>query len=345
MKLGIVGGNSHVGTELCFIFRNFGIESVPILRNDLGATFLRYHGFQCRIGDVSDSEAAQRTLNDIDVVVVAAYDTKWGKEGRETNMRIVSHSVKFSAKASKIVYLSSIRAYSRQVDRTTPRWWMAPAHDREKRHLESHLRRESGRYAKDSTSLRCGHVFGKNQLRTAQLINKLSLGGKMKADVDGASLSNVVHTVTIADAILACAHRTGLQSMYSLVNHPQWSWREVFDYYSSDGAQVAFLGGTNTGKGLPMKWDPLKSVYKRVMKRGGLVFTLKLLLPEGIRRDYSRRFLLEQIRSEIGNVGRIAPLRMHEFVYKPVPGPELPGLSNTKALLKTSDVKDGIFGD
>jgi len=87
MKFAIVGANGQVGTELCFLLRNEDLEVVPIVRNKLAAGFLDYHGFDCRIADISDEEDAREALNDIDVIVVAALAS--GLQARRINRLLI----------------------------------------------------------------------------------------------------------------------------------------------------------------------------------------------------------------------------------------------------------------
>ena len=65
MKLGLIGANSNVGTELCFLLRN-SVELIPIVRNKIGSLFLNYHNFDCRISDMSNEHDASAALNDLD---------------------------------------------------------------------------------------------------------------------------------------------------------------------------------------------------------------------------------------------------------------------------------------
>jgi len=344
VKLGLVGGNSHIGTELCFIFRRFGIEPVPIVRNSMGATFLRHHDFQCRIADAADREAARKALADIDTVVVAAYDTGFSKEGRATNTKIVSNAISCSAEKSRIVYFSSIRALSRRLDKSTPRWFMAPAHDREKRHLESYLHRESRRSQKESFALRIGLAFGKNQPRTVNLIEMLSRAKRYTFGVSEDKASSVLHTVSLADAILLCASGKVSRGTYSLINNPPWTWGKVLKHYAPEGVSLVFAGDCHDKRVSPLYRRLPDSIFNSLKGNTGFKFTLKLILPGGLRRKYSRRFLLEDVESDISRLEGEAPLFVHGFEYEPVPGPFVPGMSETCTLLETRDVPEDIFG-
>ena len=74
MKLGLVGANGSVGTELCFLL-NEDTELKPIIRNRLGAVFLKHHGFNCHIADISQKNDAKENLSDVDLTVITSYTT------------------------------------------------------------------------------------------------------------------------------------------------------------------------------------------------------------------------------------------------------------------------------
>ena len=342
MNLAIVGGNSKIGTELCFILRRFGIEPTPVVRNGLGATFLRYHGFQCRIGDVGVDNVAEGLLRDMDTVAIAAYDTHWGKAGRAANKKLVSNCVRYSAPESKVIYFSSIRAYSRKVDKGTPRWWFAPAHDREKRYLESQLFNEARKNARKGFAFRIGHVFGKNQSRTRQLIGRLSASDAITVEVSPDKPSNVLHTVSLAEAITLCMKGSVPAGTYSLVNHPQWTWREVLDYYAPTSTKVTLNDRVKPSGGTSLSRRLVRHILGPLIRSGGFGYTLKLVVPDSYRRAYSRDSQLQLIRQEIDEL-ESTTLRMHEFQYGPAPGKEVPGLSITRDILENYEVPAGIF--
>ena len=63
MNLGLIGANSNIGTELCFLLKN-DIIVKPIVRNKLGSVFLNHHGFNCQIFDISKDEHTTNLLDD-----------------------------------------------------------------------------------------------------------------------------------------------------------------------------------------------------------------------------------------------------------------------------------------
>jgi hypothetical protein len=95
---------------------------------------------------------------------------------------------------------------------------------------EKRVQMESRRCRKLGYTLRLGHVCGPLQNITDKIRKVIASGEAALPETDTAS--NTVYTVTIVDAIesiLAGKERPGT---YDLTNHPQWTWRQVYDFES-----------------------------------------------------------------------------------------------------------------
>ena len=92
MKLGLIGANSNIGTELCFLLRN-NVELIPITRNKIGSLFLTHHNFSCRISDISNKHDALETLNDLDAIIISSYsvDKYSGSQTRSSQKLSLIH--------------------------------------------------------------------------------------------------------------------------------------------------------------------------------------------------------------------------------------------------------------
>ena len=126
MKLGLIGANGNVGTELCFLLKN-DVDLKPIIRNRLGAVFLKHHSFPCIIADISQNKDSKECLADIDAVVISSYATdpfsgSQTQSSQKINEQIIKNSVKFSAEDATIIYFSTIRAFSHKIDPNTSRF-------------------------------------------------------------------------------------------------------------------------------------------------------------------------------------------------------------------------------
>ena len=78
MKVGIVGCNGQVGTELALIYQKMDIEVVPIVRSNWSASFLKHNGFKCRVGDINDSIDAKKLLENLENIIISVIISDFG---------------------------------------------------------------------------------------------------------------------------------------------------------------------------------------------------------------------------------------------------------------------------
>lgn len=330
MKFAVIGANGHVGTELCFLLRD-SVDVVPIVRNRLGTIFLQHHGLKCRIVDISQENDAEKNLHDIDVVVIAAWvaDRFSGSQNQTSkliNEKIIKNSIRFSSKNAVIIYLSTIRAFSHKIDPTTSRFW-SPRYDKEKQHLEHILLSECKKRKKKGFPLRIGHVFGENQPNTIEIKKILSNTKKILIQAHPESKSNVVHIVTLKDAILRCTQSDVKPNVYSVVNHPQWTWKDVYEYYNNKKVQIEFKIPMRSSRNINnFFWKILKSNKK---------FMVPILyhMPRRLEKNILRKLSMKRIQLEISTLKDEEVISSGNFNYKPIPGPFIPRLTETRELL------------
>ena len=334
MKLALIGANGNVGTELCFLLKNdFNLK--PITRNRLGSVFLKHHGFDCTISDISNEHDAKESLSDVDVVVISSYatDVFTGSQTRSSqliNEKIIKNSINFSPQNSIIIYFSTIRAFSNKIDATTPKGWTKSGYDKEKVTLEKILLSESAKRKKKSFGLRLGHVYGNNQPRTRdlkKLLSKSELTVQVKPDTE----SNVVHTVTIKDAILQCLEPNTSSGIYSLVNVPQWTWGNVIDYYKQPHTLVKYKSKKRSNQKNSVLWDFLKSNKKYLAP-------LRYYISPKYDTKINKKLSTKRMLTSITSIKTEIPFHTSLFDYSPIPGPFLKNLKNTKNLLESYDL-------
>ncbi len=331
MKIAVIGANGHVGTELCFALKE-NAEVIPIVRNRMGAIFLQHNGFKCRIADISEESNAKKNLYDIDTVVIAAWaaDRFSGSQNQTSkliNEKIIKNSVRHSSKNATIIYLSTIRAFSHKVDPKTSRFW-PPRYDKEKQHLEHILLSECKKQKKRGFPLRCGHVYGENQPNTIEIKKTLSQNKKIMIQVHPESKSNVVHIVTLKDTILRCTQSDVKSGIYSVVNNPQWTWKEVYEYYNYQKTDIEFKSPTPSSNNInTFLWNILKSNKK-------LIIPILYNMPRRFEKYLLRKLSMKRMQSEISKINDKKIVSSGNFNYKPIPGPFLPGLAETRELLQ-----------
>lgn len=332
MKIAIVGGNSQVGTELAFLYRADGHDVRPIVRSDRSRWFLAHHGFDCPIADVTDPDDAQKVLSNADLVIIAAFAGQSDRQGfrpkaaRRTNERLVRNCVSYSDSDATVAYLSTIHAYGREVG---PNRWTA--YGVEKRNAEKTLLEVAKDDATEAYPLRLGQVFGLNQGKTKKLMGPIVRGTHEAVEVDPERLSNIVHTVTIKDATYALAKRSPEQQRYTVVNNPQWTWREVYEFHLPSKKSVVFKPSDPDSRSIPNRLlgtiIKLSRPYQDVL-RNALLYT-----PDFVNIRLAQHSRRSKVADRIASLEGRSVFHSHEFDYSPAPGPQLSGLSETHDLL------------
>lgn len=337
MEIALVGANGAVGTELCFLIRGTENLSVrPIVRNELGTLFLEHHGFDCRVGNVADPEDAERVLAGADVVVVAAFAWQYSQEGfeargsRRANERIVTNSVRYASDDAPIIYFSSQAAFGSELGAKWSDWSL---YTREKRNAERLLFETCEETDKPGYVFRLGNVYGENQRATGRILDAIEGVEVLDVVAEPDQPTNVVHTVTILDAIQRCGKGDVDEGQYSLVNEPEWTPRDVFEYYGTDDLTVRFHppdDGGSLGKVLGKGWNIIED-------KQDVLRTFTVFLPDWANQILFHQYLKSQRAGELSSLKTGNPFEDHMFDVDPMPGERVPNLERTERLLEEKE--------
>jgi nucleoside-diphosphate-sugar epimerase len=223
----MVGANGQVGAELCLILRNHrGIDVVPICRNVGGSAFLRSQGMACRHGLTTDPQEAAALLGDCDVVVNTALATGTPLQINRTEQSLIRNSLTYSLKGSPLIYLSTQNVHGDPRPGVRIHW--RSAYGRTKLRSEHFVRKTARPLNRDFYILRLGHVCGELQNITHLLRQRICSGSVALPERD--RISNTVYTATIVDAILKIIAGREKPGVYDLMNRPEWTWSQVYEY-------------------------------------------------------------------------------------------------------------------
>lgn len=331
MTIGIIGGNSSVGLEACVLLRGTGEEVVPIVRSKLASAVFDQLGLDSRIADIADRESARKALTDLETVVIAAFAPSLPPHGaprqaRQRNEKLITNSARYAPDSSTIVYLSSVMAFGEDIFPD----YENTIYPREKRHLENWLR-DAARGAQTTYVLRLGHVNGPVQDITRTFETTLAENFVLPVRTDADRPSNMVHTVTIADAIQACHRREPEAGRYTVVNEPQWSWREFLEHYDTSGTDLRFLGSPQSDESIVERL--IGRIWAAIHERRTSFIPYMVYLPENLNQRIIHLNRLEEVSSNIAYLKSDATFDMHHFRHEPAPGRTLPGLESTRGLL------------
>jgi dTDP-4-dehydrorhamnose reductase len=332
MKIGIVGGNSRVGTELSVLLDGAGHDVVPVVRNRLSGALFERAGFEVRVADMTDAGDARETLAGLDVVVIAAHadvESTSAKRAKQINERLVANSVSYSPADATPVFFSSIAAYGDAIysEIQTPAIKV-----RQKRRGERILQERCDETGKAGYALRLGHVLGPLQLWTAELEAAIQGRDVLSVPANADTEANVLHTVTLADAIDRCGREVVEPGVHNCVDEPQWTWRQVIEYYAPASTEVDFEGPSRGAD--RTKMNLVGTATTALEPLHGKLLPLFEYLPETAFHYLKNNYLRKTTASEITSIRARRTLDLKICHLDPIPGPNLPGLPETRHRLE-----------
>ena len=117
MTIGVIGANGQVGSEVClFLSRMEGVRVIPICRTKLGSVFIRNCGLECRHGEFSCPEEAERLLANCDLVADFSLPKGLLFEVRAASRKIITNAIEKAPRDSRFVYISTATALGMRKD-------------------------------------------------------------------------------------------------------------------------------------------------------------------------------------------------------------------------------------
>ena len=334
MKIVLLGANGQVASEVAILLHGLpGVEVVPVSRTRNGSAFLRSRGVPVMHGSITDSVQARILLSGAGVVANFALASGLGRTIVDANHSIIQASIDHAEPTARIVFFSTLAIhgiFGPRGERTQN------AYGDLKLRNEKYFTRAVARSGNLGFILRLGHVCGEEQNITHLIRSEIASGDVLIDDLERAS--NTTHVVAIAEALLAIAEgRAKTAGRYDLVNQPQWSWRQVYEYESLKTgrtlvirrAEVAQIGRQ------PLLRRAMSSVLTAV-DRLGIKPVLERVLPylptavvERIKLNHS----IKAARQEIAALTPPAVLSNTASWWPALDIEPLPGVRNTQQLI------------
>jgi nucleoside-diphosphate-sugar epimerase len=332
MRIVIVGAGGQVGAEVTLMLASrLDVQVVPVVRSRSGSAFLRYSGVRVLHGDITDPRFGVKCLLGADLVANFALAGGTPREARRQNDSLTRAIFKFSTVSTTLVFFSTL-AVQGDVDaqgrrRRTP---YADLKQRNERLAES----LASRHRRAAYTLRLGHVAGRFQGLTELCRNELRSPPVVLPDPD--RLSNVAHTVTIADALLTIADgRSGPPGRYDLTNVPQWTWRQVYEAEAAALGVAASFATVGHIASSTVKSRVTHRVFKAVAGNGTKDLLLKGLsrLPGSFGYRIRAEYYVDRVRREIAALQAKSEPKNGGTLWAALETHPLPGLARTADLL------------
>lgn len=231
IEVAILGAGGKVGSNLLSqLAANPRLRVRGICRNEITAGPLRLAGHTVDCGDVTKAADRERLLGRADVVVNCAAASGPPGRARKQDEAVLESLAQLSG-SKRIVHFSSVAVYGSCVDASRNTFEDPRPDDpygRDKLHLERVLQQRLKRTKHQGIIVRLGHVYGERQWVSRYVFTLLE--SDLRLPLDGRLPSNAVHVKNVGAAIESLALGWGSAGVYNLVDRPQSTWREIFDW-------------------------------------------------------------------------------------------------------------------
>jgi len=236
MNLGIIGASSQVGSSLALYLKKYlGIVPVCFIRSTYAAIFFDVSEIEYRIIDLTNQAELRKEFEDIDLFIDCSYPS--GQLFEIAGQIRSQLKILFSAMPSKasFIYCSTIMAFGMPEHQKLVKKYFIPrsTYAHLKRIAERTVKRLSQKYTVPCYIFRLGQVHGFLQSVNTSFREKLSMNKAIRLDGNPDDMVNIIFIETLAEAVIKVGMKEIPTGSYSLVNNPQWTLKQLYDYYIS----------------------------------------------------------------------------------------------------------------
>jgi dihydroflavonol-4-reductase len=264
MKAFVTGANGFTGSHLVKALEQRGHQVIGLVRKSSNLTRLAETNIQLVYGDITDREALQAAMTDIDWVFHTAAYVELGLVDAAEMERInvagtqavleAAQAAHRTGKLSKMVYCSTIGIYGDTqgctIDETFQRQQQgfSSAYDSTKYRAQQLV----DQFAADGlpvVSVMPSGIFGADDPHFGPVV-KTFLKGKLKVWAGGQRITGIVHVDDLVDAMLLAAEKAPNGAHY-IVSTGDLSTQEMFEFLSRE-------------TGIPVPWEAPEPLVRLV---------------------------------------------------------------------------------
>ncbi len=235
IKIGILGANGQVGTEVAFYLSlHEDVDVLCLIRSEYSAALLKILSIPYLVADYADTKKMSRLLSSFDVVLDFSYQTGQVSDILGWLKKHVRQIVGCMRPRSQYIYMSSIMAYGMPNPPVYLKNYSLPrtVYAHTKRCAETLARKMGKKHRVDVFNFRLGQVHGSLQGVTQLFLSELSQE-LFRVNGTPQSLTNAVFTYSISESILRCIQGQIVPGTYTVVSSPQWTSEALFNFYQN----------------------------------------------------------------------------------------------------------------
>jgi 2-alkyl-3-oxoalkanoate reductase len=344
-RVAILGANGQVGRALMgALAERPGIHPVGICRRTEAAVELRKAGWEAHSFLLRDAHLST-LLSGCHALVNCVLARGTVRQVRKAE-GVLLGVLRELPNGPRLIHLSSVSVYAPCYNSPELEWRSPNPYTflgRNKLWVERNLRRQSEAAGRPCLLVRLGHVYGAGQYWSRR-IALAHLDDRSRLALNGRCASNCIHIRSVADTLGRVILSGPDRGTYNLVQDPQWTWREVFDWHARAMA-LPPVPASDPGAAE----DYLRTLRRRYAlgRPSGMAFpSVKQVVRRGIRAlggdalEERALSLWQALRAGRADGGPTPPGICDEWLYgDPAPGPALgcehaPGPSEPAEVLR-----------
>jgi hypothetical protein len=265
------------------------------------------------------------------VVVILAFSRDFSSrfephKARKSNKNIIKNIIQSARPEASKIYFSSIAVFADSVNFNRFDWYTQM-----KKYCERVFKKHC---TSNGYIFRIGNVVGP---RLAQNIKEpLNNRDTVRVDVPPKKKSNIVHTVTIADAIntVSNARQDKSISKYTIVNCPQWTWRKTLSFYSDDSTIIRFTPKKESDESNKnYLYTLFGTLWNLIRHRQRTLRYIATHLPTSVNKRIYAMYRQSETNKEINKFQSSDEIELGGLKQDKAPGERIDQLQNTESLL------------
>lgn len=330
----VTGANGQVGIELCLFLNLYeDLNVIGICRSELSAIVLKKFGIKYRVGDISVLENAKTLLSDADVIVDLVIADGSINETNNISKNQIYNAISSSKNNAKYVYMSSQMVFGMNNEYKKLKYHIIPKtiYAVKKRFAEKMVINFGKKFKRNTYIIRLGQVHGILQSVSINMI-KVFTNENLIFKVPKTN-SYTIFCYSISEAIYNIAIDKEKPGIYTGVSFPEWSWRELFQYFSKEELKII--------EEKIYKKNIFENVFENIL---GYAKNYLINHKEIIQANYLKYFPNLEIKLKFYNTTTMAQNQINQFNNKfynkfdffigILPGKRLKSLTDSRIVMK-----------
>jgi len=301
MKIAILGANGQVATETAIYLNDKGYGITGFVRNTYGGFLLGRFKINVVETDYHDQGLLRDQLNQFDLVLDFTYPSGYSAAQLPSIIKQQIKNIMHSMQPGAIyIYMSSIMAHG------MPDGYRFISHYYLPKSTYSFIKRKAekfvystGRKCKIKTyNFRLGQVHGLLQSVNAEFERQVD---ELKITVAGKpnELVNVIFIKGLVDCIEQVVAGKVQAGTYTIVNHPQWSLEQLYQYYAKKRGGEVDLAYDESIYNADTSFSFKAWLWRFLKQNRGLLETYVLFRFKSVNISVKARFRMATVRNII----------------------------------------------